>query len=72
MTEPITNKFSWGVITTQNLLPSLGGTPNPFVPLRPEGFATAVVQVEGTYTGALSAQGTIDGVNFVTANVPIF
>lgn len=56
-----------GNITTQNLVPAgtatagsavLSGTLN--------GQASALVQVTGTYTGALSLQGTIDGSTWVT------
>jgi hypothetical protein len=56
-----------GNITTQNLVPAgtatagsalLSGTLN--------GQTTLTVQVTGTYTGALSIQGTVDNTNWVT------
>lgn len=55
-----------GAITTANLLPAGAGTPNSFVALTVGGRDTLTVQVIGTYTGALSIQGTIDGTNWVT------
>lgn len=53
-------------ITTQNLVPAGVATPNSAVQIECAGKGTLVIQVTGTYTGALSLQGTIDGVVWTT------
>jgi hypothetical protein len=56
-----------GSITTQNLAPAGTATANSAVAITmPGGASTLAVQVTGTYTGALSAQGTVDGSTWVT------
>lgn len=56
-----------GSITTQNLVPAGAATAGSAVSLTGlAGMATASIQVTGTYTGALSAQATVDGTNWVT------
>ena len=56
-----------GSITTQNLVPAGAATAGSAVTITGlAGMATASVQVTGTYTGALSAQSTVDGTNWVT------
>ncbi len=65
--------LSSGNITTQNLVPTgaatagsavLSGTLN--------GQNIGCVQVTGTYTGALSLQGTVDGTNWITFGGNVF
>lgn len=53
-------------ITTQNLVPAGVATPGSAVAISPDGRSGLTIQVTGTYTGALSLQGTIDGINWVT------
>lgn len=54
-------------ITTQNLVPAGTATANSAVTItNSAGLNTLVVQVTGTYTGALSLQGTVDGSTWVT------
>jgi hypothetical protein len=55
-----------GVITTQNLVPAGVATANSAVAIPVVGIGFVGVQVTGTYTGALSAQVTVNGVNWVT------
>jgi hypothetical protein len=56
-----------GSITTQNLVPAGVATAGSAVSKTGlSGMATAAVQVTGTYTGALSAQVTVDGTNWIT------
>lgn len=56
-----------GNITTQNLNPNSGApTAGSTVTLATPGRAGLAIGVIGTYTGALSVQGTIDGTNWVT------
>ena len=55
-----------GNITTQNLVPAGVATANSAVELVLNGAIGLAVQVTGTYTGALSLQGTLDGTNWVT------
>lgn len=55
-----------GTITTQNVVPAGVATPNSAVAITPAGRGGLVVQVTGTYTGALSLQGTVDGSVWVT------
>jgi hypothetical protein len=55
-----------GAITTQNLNPSTGAaTINSTVGLTLNQVGTVIVQITGVYTGALTPQVTIDGVNWV-------
>lgn len=60
--------YATGSITTQNLNPNSGvPTPGSFVQLPLTGtFDTIALQIVGTYTGVLSLQGTVDGVNWIT------
>lgn len=61
-----------GSITTQNLVPAGVATASSSVAMLPATKDTLSVQVTGTYTGALSVQGTVDGSNWVTiGGVPI-
>jgi hypothetical protein len=53
-------------ITTQNLVPAGVATPGSAVAISPDGRSGLTIQVTGTYTGALSLQGTIDGIHWVT------
>lgn len=55
-----------GNITTQNLVSGGVATANSAVEISCDARPTVSVQVSGTYTGALSAQATIDGTNWVT------
>lgn len=55
-----------GNITTQNLVAGGTATAGSSVAIATDGRPTVAVQVTGTYTGALSAQGTIDGTTWVT------
>lgn len=57
---------SSGTITTQNLAPTGTATTNSAVTLHSGGRDTLIIQITGTYTGALSIQGTLDGTNWVT------
>jgi hypothetical protein len=56
-----------GSITTQNLNPNSGtATAGSTVGVTGmNGQTTATIQVTGTYTGALTAQGTVDGSNWI-------
>jgi hypothetical protein len=59
-----------GAISTQNLVPAGSATANSAVELTITNSApTVIVRVSGTYTGALSLQGTIDNINWVTISV---
>lgn len=61
-----------GTITTQNLVPAGAATAGSAVEITTNGAPTLMVQVTGTYTGALSLQITVDGVTWVTmAGVPL-
>lgn len=55
-------------ITTQNLNPNSGAaTANSTVSVTGlDGVASIGIQITGTYTGALTVQGTVDGTNWVT------
>lgn len=53
-------------ITTQNLVPAGVATANSAAELDPDGRSGLTIQVTGTYTGALSLQGTIDGISWIT------
>lgn len=55
-----------GSITTQNLVPAGAATAGSAVEIALSGANTLTAQVTGTYTGALSLQGTIDGTTWVT------
>lgn len=55
-----------GTITTQNLVSAGTCTAASCVEYTTQGIGTVGVQVTGTYTGALSGQGTIDGSTWVT------
>lgn len=55
-----------GTITTQNLVPAGTATASSAVAISLNGQGTVTIQVTGTYTGALSAQVTTDGTNWIT------
>jgi len=55
-----------GNITTQNLVPAGAATANSAVEITLNGASTLTIQTTGTYTGALSLQGTINGTTWVT------
>jgi hypothetical protein len=55
-----------GVITTQNLVPAGAATAGSAVSISTKGMGALGIQTKGTYTGALSAQVTVDGTNWVT------
>lgn len=55
-----------GTITTQNLVPAGAATTGSAVEITPDGRGSVTVQVTGTYTGALSAQATVNGTAWVT------
>jgi hypothetical protein len=55
-----------GSITTQNLVPAGTATASSAAAITPSGRAGLIIQVTGTYTGALSLQGTVDGTNWIT------
>jgi hypothetical protein len=57
---------SSGTITTQNLSPTGTATAGSAVAIVTDARQTVAFQVTGTYTGALSAQATIDGATWVT------
>lgn len=57
-----------GTITTQNLVPAGVATTGSAVEIDVNGNSTIAIQVVGTYTGALSLQGTIDGTVWVTVS----
>jgi len=61
-----------GNITTQNLVPAGAATAGSAVELTCANLASATVQVVGTYTGALSMQATVDGVNWITVSFSTF
>jgi len=62
-----------GSITTQNLVPGGVATAGSAVSLATNGLANLMVQVTGTYTGALSLQITVDNVNWITVGgTPLF
>lgn len=63
-----------GTISTRNLNPSSGtATPNSTVEITlGAGQNTLAIQTVGTYTGALTLQGTVDGTNWVSfAGTPL-
>jgi hypothetical protein len=55
-----------GSITTQNLVPAGVATAGSAIEYTCGEYDTLSIQVTGVYTGALSAQGTVDGSNWVT------
>jgi uncharacterized cupredoxin-like copper-binding protein len=55
-----------GSITTQNLVPAGVATAGSSVELTPGTASQGIIQVVGTYTGALSLQCTVDGTTWVT------
>lgn len=55
-----------GTITTQNLVPAGTPTAASTVGTRIAGYGTATVQTVGTYTGALTAQVSVDGINWIS------
>lgn len=55
-----------GSITTQNLVPAGVATAGSVVEIPTYGAASLVIQITGTYTGALSLQFTTDGTNWIT------
>lgn len=62
-----------GTISTQNLSAAGVATANSSVELTLDGGACALsVQAVGTYTGALSLQGTINGTTWVTVGGTVF
>lgn len=61
-----TDTIQAGTITTQNLNPNSGvATASSTVLLDTRGDSTATVQVTGVYTGALTPQVTVDGINWI-------
>ena len=61
-----------GTITTQNLVPTGVATAGSSVSIDLDSKGTATIQVTGTYTGALSAQITTDGTNWITPTNAVF
>ena len=61
-----------GTITTQNLVPAGVATTGSSVSIDLDNKGTATIQVTGTYTGALSAQITTDGTNWITPTNTVF
>jgi hypothetical protein len=61
-----------GTITTQNLVPTGAATAGSTVSIDLDSKGTVTIQVTGTYTGALSAQITTDGTNWVTPTNAVF
>ena len=59
--------FVTGVISAQNTVPAGVAPANSAVVLDVSGgFSTVSIQTVGTYTGALSIQGTVNGTNWIT------
>ena len=61
-----------GTITTQNLVPAGVATTGSAVSIDLDSKGTVTIQVTGTYTGALSAQITTDGTNWITPTNTVF
>jgi hypothetical protein len=61
-----------GTITTENLVPTGAATAGSTVSIDLDSKGTVTIQVTGTYTGALSAQITTDGTNWVTPTNAVF
>ena len=59
-------------ITTQNLVPAGAATAGSAVSIDLDSKGTVTIQVTGTYTGALSAQITTDGTNWITPTNTVF
>lgn len=73
VTSTVTDITATGTITTQNLVPAGVATAGSAVASGSlNGNATALVQVTGAYTGALSLQFTVDGTTWVTAGGTVF
>ena len=68
----VTDTTASGTITTQNLVPAGVATTGSAVSIDLDGKGTVTIQVTGTYTGALSAQITTDGTNWVTPTNAVF
>jgi hypothetical protein len=68
-----TDNTATGTISTQNLVPAGTATANSTVEITlGAGQNTLAIQTVGTYTGALTLQGTVDGTNWVSfAGTPI-
>jgi hypothetical protein len=60
------NRTVYGTITTQNLTSLRTATAGSAVELLVDGYNSASIKVDGTYTGALSLQGTLDDTVWVT------
>lgn len=58
--------YATGSITTQNLVPAGAATAGSAVELFTQKASVMVIQVTGTWTGALSVQVTNDGNNWIT------
>lgn len=67
LTNP-TDTVATGNITTANLVPAGTATAASAIELACNNKLSAGVQVTGTYTGALSLQGTVDGAAWITSN----
>lgn len=67
-TEIMQDVTASGTITTQNLNPNSGvATAGSTVALSAvNGYNTLTIQTVGTYTGALTLQGTVDGTNWIS------
>lgn len=63
---PSGDTIATGNITTQNLVPAGTATASSAVEIAMAGRAGVVIQTTGTYTGALSIQGTVNGTVWVT------
>lgn len=63
----ISDLVATGSITTQNLSPNSGAdtAASAVVTANLNSTGTATIQVTGTYTGALSGMGTVDGSNWI-------
>jgi len=61
-----------GTITTENLVPTGVATAGSAVSIDLDSKGTVTIQVTGTYTGALSAQITTDGTNWITPANAVF
>lgn len=61
-----------GTITTQNLVPTGVATAGSAVSIDLDNKGTVTIQVTGTHTGALSAQITTDGTNWITPTNAVF
>lgn len=66
----ISSDVATGTITTQNLTPTIAATAGSAVEIVTIGYTSLSIQTTGTYTGALSLQGTVDGTNWITMAGP--